>query len=330
MEPVRETRPVRFAGELSQKRIYNDENTDLDGMEDEALWTTSVMDQWANDVENAIAHVARAARSVEQYLDEIMAEGRQVTTRDMSRLNQPKDDLVLHGEVAVRAGRELCRWASSVKQQQERFLTRKLQNVSSRENAMQSEIHRLKESLDRTTLELEETQKRLGSQQNESARFTSVTESLETVRAHLQRELRQRESECNRLSTQVRSLECRLTEERATLQTRLESSAATVAQLSETKEALKRAARAQKKRADQAEKSLKDLLERLEKTDGRIMPGDETVDRRYTREDDEHGGGQVGDGASRSYSPSSVSKQRTPRGNFTRASSRDAHLEKLQ
>ncbi|GAA48532.1 outer dense fiber protein 2 [Clonorchis sinensis] len=331
IEPVRETRPVRFAGELSQKCVHNNENIDLDGMEDEALWTTSVMEQWANDVENAIAHVARAARSVEQYLDEIMAEGRQVTTRDMNRLNQPKDDLVLHGEVAVRAGRELCRWASSVKQQQDRFLNRKLQNVSSRENAMQSEIHRLKESLDRTTLELEETQKRLGSQQNESARFTSVTESLETVRAHLQRELRQRESECNRLSTQVRGLECRLAEERATLHTRLESSVATVAQLSETKEALKRAARAQKKRADQAEKSLKDLLERLGKTDGRITPGEEIVDRRYAGEDDEHGGGQVGDGASRSYSPSSASKQRTPRENLTRrASSRDVHLEKLQ
>lgn len=48
-------------------------------------------------------------------------------------------------------------------------------------------------------VDLELARKQLDEQQNESLKFNTVHESMESVKNHLQRQLRQRESECSRL-----------------------------------------------------------------------------------------------------------------------------------
>ncbi|KAA3681508.1 uncharacterized protein DEA37_0010736 [Paragonimus westermani] len=258
------TESVRLAGETTQLGNEADSfKQPPQDHEDETLWTTSVLEQWLRDIDDSMTHVAKAVRNLEECLDEIVFEGRRLTSRDLNRLNQPRDDLVLHADVAVRAGRELCRWAASANRQQERYLARKLDQTQSKEHELASQVRQLNEKLQSTTFELEQKQRLLTEQQNEGMKFNTVNESLETMKGHLQRELRQRDSECSRLSTQIRDLESRSAEERATLRTRLDVAEANLEQMYQTKNALKRAARAQKKRADEAEQALAEALERL-------------------------------------------------------------------
>ncbi|KAF7232326.1 hypothetical protein EG68_07865 [Paragonimus skrjabini miyazakii] len=288
------TESIRLAGENAQlgNQVDNFKQSPQDP-DDGTLWTTNVLEEWLRDIDDSMTHVAKAVRNLEECLDEIVFEGRRLTSRDLNRLNQPRDDLVLHADVAVRAGRELCRWAASANRQQERYLARKLDQTHSKEHELASEVRHLKEKLQRASkseqlridngaflivrplikpqfmflflvaLELEQKQRLLTEQQNEGMKFNTVNESLETVKGHLQRELRQRDSECSRLSTQIRNLESRSAEERATLRTRLDVAEANLEQMYQTKNALKRAARAQKKRADEAEQALAEALERL-------------------------------------------------------------------
>ncbi|KAF8565541.1 hypothetical protein P879_07026 [Paragonimus westermani] len=233
------TESVRLAGETTQLGNEADSfKQPPQDLEDGTLWTTSVLEEWLRDIDDSMTHVAKAVRNLEECLDEIVFEGRRLTSRDLNRLNQPRDDLVLHADVAVRAGRELCRWAASANRQQERYLARKLDQTQSKEHELASQVRQLNEKLQKTTFELEQKQRLLTEQQNEGLKFNTVNESLETMKGHLQRELRQRDSECN-------------------------VAEANLEQMYQTKNALKRAARAQKKRADEAEQALAEALERL-------------------------------------------------------------------
>lgn len=67
----------------------------------------------------------------------------------MSRIVQPRDELLLHAEVAGCAGRELCRWASSIQQQQDQILNNRLAQTQNREATLTSEVRRLTEKLGR-------------------------------------------------------------------------------------------------------------------------------------------------------------------------------------
>lgn len=54
----------------------------------------------------------------------------------------------------------------------------------------------------------------LRSQMDEALATSSLQTSLEQTRGHLQRQLRQREADCNRMAVQIRSLESELAQEK--------------------------------------------------------------------------------------------------------------------
>ncbi|KAF6776146.1 Outer dense fiber protein 2 [Paragonimus kellicotti] len=311
------TESIRLAGETAQlgdqADNFKQSPQDLDGG---TLWTTNVLEEWLRDIDDSMTHVAKAVRNLEECLDEIVFEGRRLTSRDLNRLNQPRDDLVLHADVAVRAGRELCRWAASANRQQERYLARKLDQTQSKEHELASEIRQLKEKLQRATFELEQKQRLLTERQNEGMKFNTVNESLETVKGHLQRELRQRDSECSRLSNQIRNLESRSAEERATLRTRLDVAEANLEQMYQTKNALKRAARAQKKRADEAEQALAEALERLKAKEAMVTHLQTRCERNESHAStrDRTSSEERKEDHSRSRTQYSVLSEKTPRG----------------
>ncbi|TPP59963.1 Eukaryotic translation initiation factor 2 [Fasciola gigantica] len=253
----------RLAGEFVNLGDQSERKNFEANVEDGALWTEGVVGEWVKDIENSMNNVAQAIRKLEDLLEELTYEGRRLTKQDVRHITQPRDELILHSEVAVRAGRELCRWASSARQQQDQCLARRLHQAQSHEAALTAEVRQLREKLDHLTIELEATRHQLTAQQDQSLKFNTVNESLESVKAHLQRELRMKESECDRLSLQLRNVNSRLAQERATLRTRLEAAEAAMEQLRETKEAIKRAARSQKRRAERAEQALADALDRL-------------------------------------------------------------------
>nr|CAH8866644.1 unnamed protein product [Trichobilharzia regenti] len=225
--------------------------------------TSSLLDEWIKDLDNAVSRVAKSARNIVDCIEQVAYEGRRVDSHDMLRLVQPRDELLLQTEIAGRAGRELCRWASSVQQQQNEILANRLSQTQTREANLTAEVKRLTEKLDRMEIDLEVAQKQLNEQQNESLKYNTVHESMESVKGHLQRQLRQRDSECSRLSIQVRNLEARLAEQQAQNQVRLETAEANLERMRETKEALKRAAKSQKRRADEAEEAFREISHKL-------------------------------------------------------------------
>ncbi|CAH8600537.1 unnamed protein product [Heterobilharzia americana] len=229
------------------------------------MWTDALLDEWMRDLDTATNCIMKSARHIVECIEQVAYEGRRVDSHDMSRLVQPRDELLLHAEVAGRAGRELCRWASSVQQQQQDqiFTDSRLNETQSREANLIAEVKRLTEKLDRMEIDLETAQKQLNEQQNESLKFNTVHESMESVKGHLQRQLRQRDSECSRLSIQVRNLETRLAEQNAQNQARLQTAETNLEHMRETKEALKRAAKSQKRRADEAEEAFREISHKL-------------------------------------------------------------------
>ncbi|VDP26995.1 unnamed protein product [Schistosoma mattheei] len=239
-------------------------NKDFEGrLNDGSLLTNVVLDEWIKDLDTATNHIAKSARNIVDCLEQVAYEGRRVDSHDMSRIVQPRDELLLHAEVAGCAGRELCRWASSIQQQQDQILNNRLVQTQNREATLTSEVRRLTEKLGRMEVDLELARKQLDEQQNESLKFNTVHESMESVKNHLQRQLRQRESECSRLSVQVRNLETRLAEQQAQNQARLETAEVSLERMRETKEALKRAAKSQKRRADEAEEAYREISNKL-------------------------------------------------------------------
>ncbi|CAH8594323.1 unnamed protein product [Schistosoma mattheei] len=239
-------------------------NKDFEGrLNDGSLLTNVVLDEWIKDLDTATNHIAKSARNIVDCLEQVAYEGRRVDSHDMSRIVQPRDELLLHAEVAGCAGRELCRWASSIQQQQDQILNNRLVQTQNREATLTSEVRRLTEKLGRMEVDLELARKQLDEQQNESLKFNTVHESMESVKNHLQRQLRQRESECSRLSVQVRNLETRLAEQQAQNQARLETAEVSLERMRETKEALKRAAKSQKRRADEAEEAYREISHKL-------------------------------------------------------------------
>ncbi|TNN16272.1 Outer dense fiber of sperm tails 2 [Schistosoma japonicum] len=158
-----------------------------------------VLDEWIKDSETATNRITKSARKIVDCIEQVAYEGRRVDSHDMSCLVQPRNELLLHVEIAMRAGRELCRWASSIQQQRDQVLTNYLTQTQTREATLAAEVQRLIEKLDRMEVDLELTQRQLNEQQNESQKKNTIHESVESLKGHLQRQLRQRESECSRL-----------------------------------------------------------------------------------------------------------------------------------
>uniref|UniRef100_A0A094ZWN4 Outer dense fiber protein 2 n=1 Tax=Schistosoma haematobium TaxID=6185 RepID=A0A094ZWN4_SCHHA len=116
-------------------------NKDFEGrLNDGSLLTNVVLDEWIKDLDTATNHIAKSARNIVDCLEQVAYEGRRVDSHDMSRIVQPRDELLLHAEVAGCAGRELCRWASSIQQQQQdQILNNRLAQTQNREATLTSE-----------------------------------------------------------------------------------------------------------------------------------------------------------------------------------------------
>lgn len=83
----------------------------------------------------------------------------------------------------------------------------------------------------------------LKSQTEETMASATLQSSLEQTRAHLQRELRQREGDCNRMAVQIRSLESELAQEKIEVDHLQELLRQAHSKHEKDKEALKKATR---------------------------------------------------------------------------------------
>ncbi|MGH0170966.1 UNVERIFIED_CONTAM: hypothetical protein FKN15_070123 [Acipenser sinensis] len=90
-----------------------------------------------------------------------------------------------------------------------------------------------------------------------------LSKTLETTRAHLQGQLRNKESENNRLNVQIRNLERTMAQQRGEMDHLQEQQKELKRRVEGDKEALKRATRAQKQRADRSEDTAGQLSAQL-------------------------------------------------------------------
>ena len=97
-------------------------------------------------------------------------------------------------------------------------------------------------------------------QQEDLLTSSNVQSSIETTRGHLQKQLKQKEADCNRLSVQIRNLESQMAQDRIEMHHIKGLLSAAKDKAERDKEALKKATRAQKQRAIRSE----DALERAE------------------------------------------------------------------
>ncbi|XP_064649328.1 outer dense fiber protein 2-like isoform X4 [Lineus longissimus] len=100
-------------------------------------------------------------------------------------------------------------------------------------------------------------------QRDENLTLASVQHSLESTRGHLQKQLRQKEADCNRMAVQVRALESSLAQEKIETDHLQELLAAAREKAERDKEALKKATRVQKQRATRSEDAIEQLNAQL-------------------------------------------------------------------
>ncbi|XP_076822290.1 outer dense fiber protein 2-like isoform X1 [Clavelina lepadiformis] len=153
-----------------------------------------------------------------------------------------------------------------------------------------SDILKLKSELIQTRNDAEQLATQVNEEKNHAHTLNELNKSVESTRAHLQRELRAKEMENNRLHVQLKNME------RDTDAIRLEAEDTTAAAKSERetlareKEGLKRATRSQRNRAEKAEDALKELENRLQDRERKLEEARSQADawrERYQRTSDE-------------------------------------------
>ncbi|XP_072310231.1 outer dense fiber protein 2 [Eucyclogobius newberryi] len=100
--------------------------------------------------------------------------------------------------------------------------------------------------------------------------LSDFSKSLESTRAHLQGQLRSKEAENNRLSVQIKNLECSGKEQKAEIIRSTEQLMRLKQQTVADKEALKRATKAQKQRAERCEDTLAQLQFQLQEMENQV------------------------------------------------------------
>ncbi|XP_070176870.1 outer dense fiber protein 2-like isoform X9 [Littorina saxatilis] len=117
---------------------------------------------------------------------------------------------------------------------------------------------------------IEELRTQVVAQREESMALSNLQDSLEATRAHLQKQLRQKEGDCNRMAVQIRTIEGQLAQSKIEMD-HLQDLVNTAKQRADNdKEALKKATRAQKQRAERGEGELERMRGQLMEKDGLV------------------------------------------------------------
>ncbi|KAK0045163.1 outer dense fiber protein 2-like isoform X2, partial [Biomphalaria pfeifferi] len=188
-----------------------------------------------------------------------------MSTADQARFAKQKElflEAMAEFEASNRTLRRLLRdqhriEASSLRLSEQRdVLMRKLADADMVNERMKNQL------LDCESL-ISELRNQLHIEKEERVALGNLQGSLESTRAHLQKQLRLKEADCNRMAVQIRSLEGQLTKERVEKEHYQELSGSSKNRIDKDKETLKKAARAQKVRAERLEEEVSHLTKRL-------------------------------------------------------------------
>ncbi|XP_039998789.1 outer dense fiber protein 2-like [Xiphias gladius] len=128
----------------------------------------------------------------------------------------------------------------------------------------------LKRDLSQTERRVEELMDLRREEQENIKTAVHMTKSVEATRAHLQGQLRNKEAENNRLTTQLRTLERTLTEQKMEVDDLRSSITSLTEKAAQDKESLKKATRAQKLRAERFEAAIEKCYAQLREKDAQL------------------------------------------------------------
>ncbi|XP_059166432.1 outer dense fiber protein 2-like isoform X2 [Physella acuta] len=189
----------------------------------------------------------------------------QMSTADQARLAKQKElflETMADFEATNRTLRHLLRdqhrlEASGLRLSEQRdVLMRKLADSDISNERMRNQL------LDCETL-ITELRNQLRAEKEERMALSNLQGSLENTRGHLQKQLRTKEADCNRMAVQIRSLEGHLAEEKLERERLQEIVGSSKDRTDRDKDALKKAARAQKVRAERLEEEVSRLTKQL-------------------------------------------------------------------
>ncbi|XP_014906540.1 outer dense fiber protein 2-like isoform X4 [Poecilia latipinna] len=217
--------------------------------------------------------------------NEFASSGR--STKDKSQITRQKVLLLEKLE-------EFRRLNKSVRQKLKQFqdaevyridADRKMETLLKWIRNAESENENLKKDLD-------ETEKRIGKlmdlrreEQENIKSLVHTTKSIDTTRAHLQGQLRNKEAENNRLTVHLRSLERTVAEQRSEIDQLKTSFASLTKKAVKDKESLRKAAQAQKLRAERFEAAIEKCTAQLKEKDSQLAKARSERDSRRRRKE---------------------------------------------
>ncbi|KAK6194419.1 hypothetical protein SNE40_000055 [Patella caerulea] len=147
--------------------------------------------------------------------------------------------------------------------EQRDLLMKKLSDTDRANERMRCEL------MDRERM-MAELHDQIEEQKNEIVSLTNLQGTLESTRGHLQKQLRTKDSDCNRMAVQIRTLESSLAQNTIEME-HLQHLVNTSKERSDKdKEALKKATRAQKQRAERSEDALDKLNAQLSENEAQV------------------------------------------------------------
>ncbi|XP_063422145.1 outer dense fiber protein 2-like isoform X3 [Mytilus trossulus] len=194
-----------------------------------------------------------------------LREENRISSSDSTRLSRHKDLLMekmADFEATNKALRRILREqheyeAAAIRLGEQRDVLLKKLSDSDRRN---ERIHIELEDRDRHIREL---RGQISAQREEVTTLSGLQHSIEQTRAHLQKQLRQKEADCNRMAVQVRTVESSRAQDKIEIEHLTEMLAKAKDKAERDKEALKKATRVQKQRATKSHDALEQLNSQL-------------------------------------------------------------------
>ncbi|KAK3587189.1 hypothetical protein CHS0354_016885 [Potamilus streckersoni] len=215
-----------------------------------------------------------AGKQVSELRNTIRAlrQENKMTTSDMARLSKQKDMLLeklADFDATNRTLRRLLRSqhkqeAAALQLSEQRdILMRKLADTDGANERLRLEL------IDKDRM-ITDLRCQLGSQKEKIIAMSGMQEAQENTRAHLQKQLRTKEADCNRMAVQIRTLESENAHHKIELEHLKELVAAAKEKADRDKEALKKATRVQKERATRSEDALEQMKVQILERDCRM------------------------------------------------------------
>uniref|UniRef100_A0A0X3Q9X0 Outer dense fiber protein 2 n=1 Tax=Schistocephalus solidus TaxID=70667 RepID=A0A0X3Q9X0_SCHSO len=235
-------------------------------------WTTTR--EWLREIDRSVERLSTCIRDILQTRHKCFCESKNAECGENAY-----ETVLTQSEVLRRAAQELA--ARYSKLVAENDLNNR--EIDVREAKHRTEIKILQAELEKANVELNRAKEELSGCQQEIRRLNSVHSSLESLKGHLQLQLKHRESECSRLGTQLRKADDKHSRELEETRAMVEHAQSALDMMRAKKETVKRAARAQKRRAERAENRLAEIERELSARDSMLVELRRELDNERTK-----------------------------------------------